>query len=411
MPILKLSYGTKFSVSLVIGVLSGSLLLAQDTSRGFKYNNLTVSPYVNLEYRYDSNVNLDQGGRSSSNQKEESDTILMVNPGVDLTYTGNEWGLAGNAWYSYDYYTDMDRLNADRYGEKLNFYRESAKGWRFIVQQSYIKSSQNDSIIDGGNGLWRDREQFDLSSAVSYQLSEKTGLTLSGMYMDLSYNNDANKYDPLYGWTEYSLGLEMARKLTEKSNLLVSGSYQEYISARANGVGPQGSSANSTGYTLQAGLGSRATERITYRVLTGMSMFDYAGGEQLTGWTYSLDANWVINKKLVASVAGSSYYQPSESEANQAMQVYALSTGLSYHPMRKLTTRLDVAVRREEEQITNGKIAPTTDDLYSIRARADYQLQRYVTLYGGLEYEDRMSDNPINEYDRYRGSIGLSFRY
>ena len=318
MLILKTSCRTTVLACLVI-VLSASRSQAQE-SRGFKFNNLTVSPYVNLEAAYDSNVNYGQGS-GGGRQEEVGDTILTFSPGVDLTYNGNEWGLAGNAWYGYDRYTDEDRLNADRYGESLKFWRESAKGWRMVLGESYVKSAQNDSIMDGGNGLWRDREQFDLTGALSYQLSEKTGLTLSGMYSDLSYQNDEDQNAaPLYGWQEYTIGLEVARKLTEKSNLLLSGSYQEYISDGATG----GVSDNSSGYTLQAGFGSRATERITYRALVGASMFDYGGGDQLMGTTYSLDGNWIINPKLALSVAGSSYFQPSERESNQAMQVSVL---------------------------------------------------------------------------------------
>ncbi|MEI7900876.1 MAG: outer membrane beta-barrel protein [bacterium] len=414
MPILTFSSRTTVLASLALALLTFRSL-AQD-SRGFKFNNLTVSPYVNLECTYDSNVYYSQQRGNSGNnhgQAELSDTILTINPGVDLTYTGNEWGLVGNAWYGYDRYTDVDQLNADRYGESFKFYREAAKGWRLVLDQSYVKSAQNDSIADGGRGLWRDREQFELKGALSYQLSEKTGLTLSGMYSDLSYANDNSQQNaaPLYGWQEYTIGLEVARKLTEKSNLLISGSYQEYISDGVQGSGSNGSGDNSTGYTLMAGLGSRATERIRYRVLTGVNMFDYAGGDQLVGWSYSLDASWIINKKLAASIAGSSYFQPSERESNQAMQVYALSTGLIYRPMRKLSTRLDLAVRREENQDTGGTANDGTDDQYSVRARADYQLMRYVSVYGGVEYEKQIADASADAFDRYRGQLGLSFRY
>ncbi len=408
---------SSLSISMVIAGLtvfvSSFPLLAQD-SRGFKFNNLTVSPYVNLEYTYDSNPYYSQQGsqgnqNKNSAQNDSGDSILTINPGVDLTYTGNEWGLSGNAWYGHDLYNNSTRLNADRYGERLEYYRESAKGWRLVLGENYLKSAQNDSILDGGRGLWRDREQFEWTGALSYDVSEKTRLTLNGLYSDLSYANGttAQYAAPLYGWKEYTVGLEMARKLTEKSNLLVSGSYQEYISDGATG----GLSDSSTGYTLQAGLGSRATERINYRALMGASMFDYAGGDQLVGWTYSLDANWIISKKLAASVAGSSYFQPSEQQANQAAIVYTLSAGLTYRPMRKLSTRLDVAYRREENQYTIGTVAASTEEIYSIRARADYQLMRYVTVYGGLEYEDQLSDVSAQEFDRYRASLGLNFRY
>ena len=386
------------SIGFLFTVVLGLSSHAQDT-RGIKYNNLTVSPYVNLEYAYDSNVDRDK--------EEYEDSILTVNPGVDLTYTGNDWGLSGNAWYGYDKYMEYETLDESRYGESLKFYTESAKGWRLVLGESYVKSRENDSIIDGGRGIWRDRELFEVNGALSYQISERTGITLTGMHSDLRYLNDQNQYSPLYGWSEEVVGLELSRKLTEKSNLLVEGSYQTYESDGAEGI-----DSSSTGYSLMGGLGSRATERISYRALTGVSWFDYAEGDQLTGWTYSLDADWLISKKWAASVAGSSYFQPSEEQANQAMQVYTLSTGLTYRPMRKLTTHYDVAFRREENEYSyddNG--GGSTDDIFSARARADYQLMRHVSVYGSVEYEKQMSDNDVSEFDRYRGALGVSFRY
>jgi hypothetical protein len=381
----------------------GTASFAQDT-HGFRYNNLMVAPYVNLEYAYDSNVD--------RNKAEDADSILSISPGVDLSYTGNEWGLSGNAWFGYDRYVAFPVLDETRYGESLTFYRESAKGWRVTLGQKYLKSSQADSIIDGGQGLWRDRELFELTAAAAYQVTEKTGITLTGLFSDLYYANEQNpqkKYEPLYGWQEYGMGLEVARKLTEKSNLLLSGNYTEYITDGSTGA-KAGAGDSSVGYSLMAGVGSRATERISYHALTGMDMFTYGGGEKLTGWTYSLDANWIISKKLAASIAGSSFFQPSEREANQAMQVYALSTGLSYRPMRKLTTRFDVAFRREENAFDAIGQTASTEDRYSARARADYQLKKYMSVYCGLEYEEQMS-SASQSFVRYRGSLGLSFRY
>lgn len=396
MPNLKLTFRATTWGCLLVLMMAGRSW-AQE-SRGFKFNNLTVSPYVNLEYSYDSNVNYDKS--------ELDDNILRVNPGVDLSYQGNEWGLSGNAWYAYDWYNDYDQLSDDEYGESLQVYRESAKGWRLLLGQRYLHSDQDDSIIDGGNGVWRDRSEYEFNGALSYQFSEKTSATLSGIYSDLSYNNDGDQYDALYGWQEWSVGLELARQLTQKSNLLLSGSYQEYTSDGAKNV-----DESSTGYTLQAGFGSRATERISYRVLTGASWFDYAEGDQLVGWVYTVDANWVITKKLAASIAGSSYFQPSEDQANQAVQVYALSAGLTYKPMRRLSTRYDIAFRREENEYAVSSVDASTDDQIALRARADYELMRYVTLYGGVEYEDQTSDDSVNEYDRYRVTLGLNFRY
>lgn len=399
MPMHRILSGAARAAYLALAVVFAGVASAQDT-RGFNFNKLSVSPYINFEYMYDSNVNYDPD--------EVDDNILRVNPGVDLSYRGNEWGLTGNAWFAYDWYLSESQLDADRYGEKLEVFRESSKGWKVVLGQSYLRSNQNDSILDGGRGLWRDRDEFDLTGALSYEFSERMSATLSAQYSDLQYAKDQREYSSLYGWEEWSVGLELARKLTQKTDLLLSGSYQDYTSDGAVGI-----QSSSTGYTLQAGFASRATERIRYRVLTGASWFDYADGDQLVGWTYSLDASWMINRKWALTVAGSSYYQPSEQEINQAVFVRAVSAGLTYRPWERLTTKLDVAYRSEDTEYSSATSDGYTEDLVSARLRADYRLRRFrfTTLYGAIDYEDRTSDMSVLEYNRLRLALGVNFRY
>jgi len=369
---------------------------------GFRHNNLSVSPYVNLEYTYDSNVNYSDSG-------DEDDHIFRVQPGFDLNYKGNDWGINGNAFYSHDWYHENDRLDKDSYGENVDIYWQSPRGLAFVLGQSYVVSSQSDSITsDNGNGLWRDRNQFDVTGALSYEFSEKTSAALTGMYSDMWYDNAQDAYGPLYGWKEYSVGLELSRQLTAKSDLIVNGSYQQYTSDGATG----GVSSDSTGYSLMGGFGSRATERIHYRVVAGTSWFDYGDGNMMSGVTYDASMSWVLSRKFTLTFAGSSYYQPSEREQNQAIQAYTASTGLTYLTTARLTTSLDLAYRREENQVdTVSTTDAGADDRYSARLMARYKLRKYVNLYAGIEYEEQTSDVSSDEFDRYRGTLGVNLRY
>ncbi|MFA7173691.1 MAG: outer membrane beta-barrel protein [Kiritimatiellia bacterium] len=397
----------KISLSLKPGCACVCLaFLAQisyaDEELGFRYNNLSVSPYVNLEYTYNSNVDYSKG-------QKRDDHIFSINPGVDLNYKGNDWGLKGNAWYDHDYYHEYDILDKDSYGESVDFYWESPKGLKLLLGQRYVNSSQNDSLTsDSGRGLWRDRNQLDINGALAYQFSEKTSVTLSGLYSDLSYENDTRKYGGLYGWTLYSVGLQLARQMTAKSDFLVSGSYQQYHSDGARG----GVDSSSVGYTLMAGVGSRATERVMYSLKAGASLFDYAKGDQMAGFVYEGHLSWLMSKKWALSFAGTSSFQPSEYEVNQADQTYSVSSSLTYKTTRRLTTSLDLAYRREERQINTANARDGDgDDRYSARLMARYKLRKYVNLYAGLEYEEQFSDQNMNEFNRYRGTLGLNLRY
>lgn len=374
-------------------------LRESNKERGFHFNNLSISPFVNVEYKYDSNVDTDY--------REYDDSSFSVNPGVDLKYVGNNWGFDGSGFYGYEWFHDYDELDSERYGERLSFWAESEKGWRFLLGQRYLFTSSQDSILDGGRGVWRDRETIEVNSALSYQFSEVTGLSLAGAYSEMDYKNQDKEYAPMYGWKEWSGDMQFSRKLTEKSNFLLSAGIQHYESDGTTG----GVNDESMGYTFMAGLGSRATQRITYSLLTGIMLFDYANDELEKGWSYSVDLNWVINKKLAFSMAGSSYFQPSESSMNQASEVYSISGGLTYRPFKKFSTHWDVAYRREEEEYRGKEV----DNLVSTRLRADYELIRTSTisanLYSAIEFAKSMSDDDYDDYDQIIGTVGMRFFY
>lgn len=386
---------------------------------GVKFNNLTLSPYVNLEVTYDSNVDYDR--------HEYRDWYFTINPGVDFDYAGNDWGIKGDAWFSYDKYHKYTELNDPRYGFMLSEYWESPQNLRIVFGQRFLQSRVNDSIHDGGRGIWRERRWWDINGAISYQFSEKSGATLFGQWSDMDYRNNSAKYGPLYGWEKWEAGLELSHSLTAKSNILLTGNFSRYSSD-----GAINNSRNSTGYSLMAGFGSRATERITYRIMNGISWFDYAGGKRrannlqtedddvIINWVYSADVNWLISQKWAASLAGSSYYQPSETQANQASYIQTLSAGLTYRPMRRVTLRGDVGLRRERDEFSRRYADSAYTDYYrkrmtdyymSARLRADYRFAKYASVYAGVEFMDRESNESFYDYTRFRGTLGLQLRY
>lgn len=362
---------------------------------GFKFDNLTVSPYVNLEYKYNSNV--------ENNRHEYADSILHVTPGIDLTYEGNDWGITADLFYGYGKYMKYDELDSRRWGERVKAWWESEGGWRLVLGESYVQSKDSDSIIDGGRGVWRDREQLQFTGALSYS-TERNRFTLDAAYSDLHYHNDPKRYQQLYGWSRWSAGLEFARRLTDKTNFLIGGDIGQYNS---DGAKHPGYKDDSSFYTLQAGLGSRASKKITYRLMTGVSWFDYGDEDLMVGWIYTADASWVFNRKLALTIAGSSYYQPSESVANQANKVYTLSAGLTYRPYKKLTGRFDLAWRHEDEV----RSSRYNEDLISARIRADYRFAKYMTVYAGFQYDRRFAQTSYYEYDRCLGLVGLRLSY
>ena len=408
------------SWSTMLVCMGGALLPfcagAQEYSPGIKLKGLTISPFVNLDWSHDSNIVF--------SHNETDDNIYRLNPGVDFNYRGNEWGMAGNVWYAYSWYHKYDVKDNHRWGERLSLYRESQKGWKLVIGQGYTESDQNDSILlTDGDGVWRNRRQLDANVALTYIFNERLSATLFAMFSDMWYDNDLDRYQALYGWSQWSVGGEITHKLTERSSFVLSGSYQEFYTGENlignNSYKQSNLPFNNTshGYSLMGGLTSRLTERIRYRALVGGSMYDYAGDTSYAP-SYTLDATWVMSAKWAATAAGAGYYQPSERSYYQQKTIYTLSGGVTYRPMKRMTLTLDGVFRGEDNQTVDSYaaygIADYQRNQYTARFRINYRLQKYVSVYSSAEYTYQDCDYSADrkdEWERYRLVVGLSLRY
>lgn len=385
-----------------------------DKPTGFRFfnNHLTVKPYVSLSYTYDSNVD--------TTKHASDDSIFMVSPGVDFEWNGDRWSLVGSLFYSYNAYCDYsDKLGSSSYGESLKYNwsssKQGEKGWSLALSERYAFISQNDGLNSGdGRGVWRDRQRLDLAGTIERRFTERWHADLSGQYDWLDYKNDKSKYAPLYGWSEFSAGLEAGFAASKWTDLLVAGGYSGY--RQKGGEGYRNYSNDSQVWTVMAGLGTRATEKIQYRALAGASWLEYGGHNGTdSGWTYQLSGNWRVTRQLQFSLLGSSYYQPSERSLGTAIKVYALSGGVSYLTLGdKLNLHGDVSFRYEENVYSDRYLGAGNNDdeeILSFRIGASYTINRWVSVFANLMWEEEWCDTKDYDYDRFRGTLGLRLHY
>jgi len=385
-----------------------------DKPQGFRFFNqhLTIKPYVSLSYTFDSNVD--------TTHKAESDSIFCVQPGADFEWKGDTWALVGSIWYRRNAYCEYaNEMGENSFGESLAYKwttsKQNERGWSLVLAEKYRYTDQSDSLSSGdGRGIWRDREAFDASGVIQRRFTERLHAEILAQYNWLDYKNDTGKYAPLYGWSEYAVGAQAGYAASPWTDLLVAGGYSHYTQKKGRGY--HNYSNDSQVWTIQAGLGTHATERITYHALMGVSWLEYGGHSNADcGWTYQLDANWRITRQLQLSVLGKSYYQPSERTVGQAIKVYSLSGGLSYLTLGdKLTLTANVAWRYEDTCYNDRYLAYGNDfdeDILSIRLGADYVINRWMSVFAALTWEEEWCDRRSYDYDRFRGTIGMRFHY
>ena len=385
-----------------------------DKPQGFRFFNqhLTIKPYVALSYTYDSNVD--------TTRHAESDSIFCIQPGADFEWKGERWALVGSLWYRRNAYCEYaNEMGENSWGESLAYKwttsKQNERGWSLVLAEKYRYTDQSDALGSGdGRGVWRDREALDASGVIQRRFTERLHAEVMAQYNWLDYKNDTGKYAPLYGWSEWSAGAQAGYAASKWTDLLVAGGYSHYTQKKGRGY--RNYSNDSQVWTIQAGLGTHATEKITYRALMGVSWLEYGGHANADcGWTYSLDANWKITRQLQVSALGKSYYQPSERTVGQAIKVYSLSGGLSYLTLGdKMTLTANVAWRYEDTCYNDRYLGYGNnfdETILSFRFGADYVINRWMSVFAAFTWEEEWCDVKTYGYDRFRGTIGMRFHY
>lgn len=398
-----------------------------DESDGIRVCNdrLTLHPYVSLSYSYDSNI--DSGKHSKSGSQ------WTVSPAVKGEYKGDNWQLNGSVFYRYHAYNRYtSQLNNHTYGETLNFSWANAganePGWRVKFGEAFTQIAQDDDMSNhDGRGIGRDRRQLQLDGIVERRINQDWHAAATANYYLLDYDNNVDKYAPMYGWKRLSLGGEAGYVASPYSDVIFAGDYQWYwqdndrdhsgYEASRRGHKVRG---DSKGLSLMAGIGSHATERIEYRVLAGWSRFEYGNGtKDLDGWTYRASAKWQVDPENTLNVMliGNSYYQPSERDYGSALKVYMGSLGVAKSIVRySLRVKADLAYRRETHEYTEYSADDYDEDIITARVGFDYTFRKHISIFSNIEYQTEETSNGHGvghsyDYDRWRGTIGMRLSY
>jgi hypothetical protein len=381
---------------------------------------ITLRPYVSFSYSYDSNT--------SSGRRDSSASSWTITPGINTQYKDDNWNVNLGLSYNYHAYNrSTSELNSSSYREQLSLdWRNSAadeRGWSLNIAQHIAQISQDDDMTNsGGRGYSRDRMEMGFNGSLERRINSYLHASADVSYYYLDYDNNSTKYLPLYGWQRTNIGGTAGWMFSRWTDLLISGEYftdhqendKDYSNPSANRI-----SDGSTGYSVMVGVGSRATERIEYRVMGGWGVYEFGDGLDSSGmFRYSFSANWKINPTLSATALGSSYFQPSERYYGTSTRVYSFSAGLRKTFLANdLSVSGDVSYRIETHEYTSSDSYNYDTDVMTFRLRSDYKINKWISIYGSLEYYDEQNDNKSSrggrnyDYDRWRGTIGFRLRY
>lgn len=388
---------------------------------------LTLRPYVSFSYTFDSNVD------SSRNSSSSGSSSFVVSPRLTADYASENWSVNAGVYYDYHAYTGSSRnLNSHSYGENvdvtwnsLGLKDEGGKGWNLTLSQSYRMISQDDDMTNSdGRGIGRDRQQFTIDGALGHYFTERFHANVHAGYYWLDYKNDQESYAPLYGWSRANVGGELGYTASKYLDFLLVGQWHWYeqdnnvnasVFDRADGQRHLGN--NSDGWTVQAGIGTHATERLSYRALVGWSRFNYADSQSADGFTYTLSSQYKVSDSLSMMLMGSSYYQPNERHYASGNKVYTISYGLAKSFVKgQWNATFDMSYRYEDACTCSNSSADYGEDVLTARVGLNYRINRFVSCFGRVEYQTEWTHGGEGvgndyDYDRWRATVGFTLSY
>ena len=412
----------RFSNIFLLALLGAALCLTVnaevlDRPSGIKIGErLTLRPFVSMSITYDSNVN------PHYDSDKEGDFLWTISPSLWLHYNAETWSVILSGFYNYRQYFDSshDYYNRHTFGEDLRWNWANStgteKGWSLILGQSYQQMTAADDLtMDEGQRYRGDSKQFQLAGAIQRRFNEHWHGDLNASYYWLKYDDDDQSRYTFYGWDRILVGAEAGFAPSKWTDILVSGAYQYYSQDNVEG---SAISDTSQGFSLQGGLGSYMTDRISYRLLAGWSMFDYGdGADKVNGFVYTASGNWKIGETWNTMLLASSYYQPSERQYDSQARVDAVSWGIAKVMVRgKLRTTFDIRYRHETHESVSDSNWDYTLNIWTTRLGLDYTLCRFLSLFAYAEYQKSMNDeadkrNDAYDYDRWRLTAGFRVQY
>lgn len=380
---------------------------------------MTLRPSVSTSLTYDSNVN------PNNDDEKKDDFLWTISPALSLAYDAETWSLLLSGFYNYRQNFDSSHQyeNRHNFGEDLRWNWSNStgaeKGWAIVLGQSFQQITMADDLTtDNGQRYTGDSKQFQLSAAIQRRFNQNWHGDVNAGYYWLNYDDSDTTRggNSFYGWDRVNVGAEVGFAPSPWTDFIVSGGYHYYDQDNAGGSNLD---SNSQGYTVQGGLGSYMTDRISYRVLAGWSRFEYGGSEGSTsdGFVYTITGNWKIGETWNMSLLGSSYYQPSERQNSSKSRVDAISWGIAKSMVRgKLRATFDIRYRHETTESTAHSSNDYNLNIWTGRLGADYTMCRFLSVFAYGEYQNSMNDeserrNGAYDYDRWRVTVGLRAQY
>ncbi len=387
-------------------------------------NDVAIRPFVDAAYSYDNNPLLLPKGQ------ERDDFFFDASPGVNVTRAGESLRLEGLFWGRFRRFDELTSEDRDDWSEELRGAIGRREGWTMKIHERYGKVSDYDLSVrtmdaaaagTGDRYLERpeaaplsvmerservDRHILDCGVGVGGPLTEKTALDVIYDYGTIDYRSDA-----LMDSTEQKTSAKAARKITDKSSAIL---VAEYIRMENDSlVNPAHYFSARAGWRLQGTFKSRFEGSAGYSVFKADEP-EATDALDRNGPSYDVAWYWQARPKLAMTLGGRSEMQLAPDTAKNAKMVNMITGSAQYSATERLTLTLLFGYRHEDfsegEELAGGALVKRKVEQLHGRLRGDYQLLKWLDVYGELWQEDTQ-DNIRGDYKETRGTLGMKAKY
>ncbi len=403
-----------------------------DNAAGYWFGGtLNVSPFLNLSYQRDDNVNgLREYGKQRARERGlsrqfDDANAFVIKGGLNFLLPGNHWRLDGRAFIHNEQYSNVDADDRTDYYEMVILKGWTDGGTTWFIRERYQDIRYDDDFELAEN----DRKVFELVAGGEMAVTDKSKVRASAGYLDYNYDDRAgDDYNRIHGTVGF------AHTLTEKTDWTVSATYTTFDRDRYD--------TNAYGVDGKIGLRTRSTDKLTFDASIGAEYFrDYkynmyaadgtflgrkSKGDDETSFVYDIGGSWKIDKRLSLRVSGRSEYEPSQDVYDNSLFENSISSVLTYTPGDHWKLTAGVSYERDEY---NRKVArrtdlngnpyssvesggsKRTDDEMRYFATVAYAITRYCSVYANFRYTDISSSIDGYDYDRTRYGAGVTLKY
>ncbi|MFA4915357.1 MAG: outer membrane beta-barrel protein [Syntrophales bacterium] len=393
-------------------------LMAQEGNINF--GKLKIIPNITVQGIYDDNIYRGNGTDSLA-EREESDLITHVMPGILLNYTLPERGYV-NLGYQGDFalYGDNDSNNWKNHQVNLDLNYQAPAGLIIGLTNLYTRAedpygSADQYLVGRVTKRWMN----DLKGRVGYNFSSNFRSFVYYNFYKQDYKDDQD-YTQNYDDNEFGIGAEI--KILPKTWGFIRYHHGERDYNTHYGTSSESNDSDSEWHRTNVGLTWDAAAKLQGELNFGYQWKEYNNGLTPTGAVREDKDTWIaatsINFQPTTTTNLALNLSRSTRDTASDTKEYFEDTGIGFTVqqgfMRKFTATLGMMWSKNDYNMPpayNATGEDREDDNYVTRLGIDYALRDWLTLNVGHVYNKKDSNYEAESFvdNQYMATVKVAY--